>query len=78
MFEPRRVFTLHIITTKALIVIVLALIVGSIFTLLTFPRALAATILSENRIKLPPLFRLVNPRSSLLVLAHGSTLSASA
>ena len=48
MSEPRRVFTLHTITTKALVVIVLALIVGSICTLLTFPRALAATILSDD------------------------------
>ena len=36
-------------TTKALIIIIFALIVaGSVFSLLTFPRALAATIVSDN------------------------------
>ena len=36
-------------TTKALIIIIFSLIVvGSVFSLLTFPRALAATIVSDN------------------------------
>ena len=43
----RRVFALHTITTKALITIILSLIVGSI-CIFTFPRALAAPIVSDN------------------------------
>src|SRR4026209_1996460 len=36
-------------TTKALIIIIFSLIVvGSVFSLLTFPRALAVTIVSDN------------------------------
>src|SRR5215204_1727647 len=49
MSAPRpRVFNSYKITTKALIAIILALIVGSISTLLTFPRALAAPIVSDD------------------------------
>ena len=48
MSEPRRVSTVHTITTKVLLVVVLALVVGSICTLLTFPSALAAPIVSDD------------------------------
>src|SRR6185369_6339373 len=48
MSQARRVFTLHTITTKALVVIVLALVVGSICTLFTFPHAQAAAIVSDD------------------------------
>src|ERR1044072_4770951 len=45
----RRIFASHTIITKVLIVIVFSLIVaGAICTLLNFPRALAAPIVSDN------------------------------
>lgn len=48
MSETRRIFTLHTILTKTVVVIVLALVVASLCILLTLPRTLAAMILSDD------------------------------